>query len=1170
MKKITMLTLLILTMDCVSATPLNGNYTINPLLPASATNFLSFSSAITYLTTTDPRNDGGPANTGTVGVSGPVTFTVSAGVYQSYITVPAIPGVSPTNRVTFEGVNAASTIIEVGATNQATILILNVNYVTFRNFTINNNASGVTAGVFIMGSTANNSGTGCRISNCIINMPNATASGGSAHGSGGLPSHAIVVASFFSTSLDAMRADSVLIDSNTINGAYNGISIQGQFDVGYNRYMRVIGNKINAYSSGIQMRKVYTNLLIQNNSVNMYSSTMNTTGIRLNDCDNNTAIPSVISANRVTGATEYGMYVGKTTSDPLNPTLIYNNLISSPAMYGMYIAEFTPTWSDYHTVKCYHNSINLTGPCPFNTQIPLYYYGYDMISEFKNNIFRIAPSSVATTTYAAVFSGLHDTTSVTVNRNIYHNSIGSTLIRRSVKTGPFPWSSALLDFTAADFKQKKAGGVDSWNGDPSFASEQNLYPTNGCWQGENLTAIIPFDIENNTRMNPPSVGAFEPLNDISVDKVYLSTPYVFGPQELKVRVKSNSRNTINSYTVNYRLNNGTQVSLSLNNPLNCGDTALVFFTGVNQPNLVEGMNNLVVYTSSPNTVTDYYKVNDTTKLVIQTITKQNGGAIQMAGTGYATFLSKPTMIGDSAISICTWVKLSSNNVMQKIASKSNSTNGFALGVDNLGRLDAEVWTVSGGNTPLRLLTSGTSFVNNYVPVNEWTHVAFTWKSGVGVKIYINGMLAGEMLSPTLTLLKQSTTNLHVGANSWTLSQRFNGRIDELSIWNKELSAYQMKNYMHRTLKGNETGLVSYMQFNEPFTFGYYHDLISLSTANKGNNVNHLQSTAPLGGDSSLVLLNQTSVNAVNANLNISFTDSFDNAVDVGITQIPYSPNVLPVALNVLQGKYWVIRPYGNTGVFQTTLQVTLPAGAFVANDLFLGLYKRGYNSDSSWTLYKTASSVTATGATFQGIDTFGQFMIASNGGSPLFVNLVDYGAKWVGNDAQVYWKTTGEMNLSGYSVERSYDGVNFAPLSFVKTTDKRGAITRNYTYNDTQLDKDYATFYYRVKSVDINNVENSSPIIVLNSSAIPNQMTVYPNPFNSFITINNEQELEGTVMVKLINSTGLTVYQNKLHLIAPVSTITIEELGNLPEGIYCIQISNKSNLLLSTKVMKSE
>ena len=181
MKKLAIFFYLVLGFYSASATPLIGNYTINPLLPASTTNFLSFSSAITYLTTTDPRNDGGPANTGAVGVSGPVKFTVSAGVYQSHITVPAIPGVSPTNRVIFEGVNAATTIIEVGATNQATILILNVNYVTFRNFTINNNASGVTAGVFIMGSTANNSGTGCRISNCIINMPNATASGGSAH-----------------------------------------------------------------------------------------------------------------------------------------------------------------------------------------------------------------------------------------------------------------------------------------------------------------------------------------------------------------------------------------------------------------------------------------------------------------------------------------------------------------------------------------------------------------------------------------------------------------------------------------------------------------------------------------------------------------------------------------------------------------------------------------------------------------------------------------------------------------------------------------------------------------------------------------------------------------------------------------------------------------------------
>jgi hypothetical protein len=408
----------------LSATPLNGAYTINPLLPASTTNFLSFSSALTYLTTTFPRNDGGPANTGIVGVSGPVTFTVSSGTYQGFIDIPAIPGISATNRVTFDGVNAANTIIDVGANNQATVLIHDVNYVTFKNFTVNNPANGVTAGIAIIGSTSNNSGTGCRISNCIINLPNSPNNSSNV-------SHGIVVASFFTTSLDALQADSILIDSNTVNGGYHAISIQGQFNVNYNRNMRVIGNRLNAHQIGLQIQKVYTNLLVSNNTVNIYESSNASFGIRLFDCDNKfSSVPSVISGNQVTNAKQCGIYVGKTNSSSSNPTLVYNNVVTCPANYGIYIAEGAPNFSPYITAKCYHNSINITGPGISNTQIGLFYDGFYFYSEFKNNIFSISPSA-GMNSIPAVFGGLNDTTYLPVNYNIFYNGVSNILLTNS-------------------------------------------------------------------------------------------------------------------------------------------------------------------------------------------------------------------------------------------------------------------------------------------------------------------------------------------------------------------------------------------------------------------------------------------------------------------------------------------------------------------------------------------------------------------------------------------------------------------------------------------------------------------------------------------------------------------------------------------------------------------
>ncbi len=1144
----------------LSATPLNGAYTINPLLPASTTNFLSFSSALTYLTTTFPRNDGGPANSGVVGVSGPVTFTVSSGTYQGFIDIPAIPGISATNRVTFDGVNAANTIIDVGANNQATVLIHDVNYVTFKNFTVNNPANGVTAGIAIIGSTSNNSGTGCRISNCIINLPNSPNNSSNV-------SHGIVVASFFTTSLDALQADSILIDSNTVNGGYHAITIQGQFNVNYNRNMRVIGNRLNAHQIGLQIQKVYTNLLVSNNTVNIYESSNASFGIRLFDCDNKfSSFPSVIAGNKVTNAKHCGIYVGKTNSSWANPTLIYNNVVTCPANYGIYIAEGAPNFSPYITAKCYHNSINITGPGISNTQIGLFYDGFYFYSEFKNNIFSISPSA-GMNSIPAVFGGLNDTTYLPVDYNIFYNGVSNILFKRLALIIP-PFTYGLVSFTAADFNQTKSGGPNAINMVPPFISDQNLNLTNGCLVGANLTSTVTHDIDGKLRNAPSVIGAFEPQNDVSIDQVYLTTPYRSGLQQFKVRVKSNSRNTINSFTVNYRLNNGSLVSLISNSTLNCGDTALISFTGINQVNFMEGLNSLTVYTASPNGAVDTYRANDTSNLSIQTITKQNGRVLSLAGAGQVAFASKPSMIGDSAISVCGWVKLNVNNVAQKFISKSSSTDGFGLGIDNLGKLDAEVWTLANGNTPLNLLSTGTSFSNNFVPVNEWTHVAFTWKSGIGIKIYINGLLAGELSVTGLTRLKQSTADLVVGKNSFSPTKWLNGSLDELSIWNRELTPYDIKNYMHRTLKGTETGLSSYIQFNEPITTTFFNDLVSLSSGIKGSGVNHLTSTAPLGGDTSLILLNQTSGSLTNTNVNITMLDAFDNAVDVGITAIPYSPNVAPAASAVYAAKYWVIRPYGNAGVYQATLNITFPSGTLSQNDPALGLYRRSANSDGNWTLYKTATSVTNTTAAFTGIDTFGQFMIASNGGSPLPVTLVDYGVKWVKEHAQVHWKSASEINLTGYAVECSYNKRNYQQLAIIPSRNNGGKAIATYTFDDKQLDQGYQTFYYRIKSIDMDGTFAYSPVMVLHKEQAASQIYLQPNPFNDAFTISCEQALEGVVYVTLTNASGVSVYKNQILLKTPVSSLTIAELADLPEGIYYLQISNQQQYR-SAKIVKA-
>ena len=108
---------------------LAGTYTINSTLPKSATNFTSFSDAVTSL-----------ANGGVCG--SPVVFNVAPGTYTEQIDIPVIAGVSATNTITFQGTNDSTAVTLTSSVSTAsanfTLRLNGSNYIIFRKMTLSN------------------------------------------------------------------------------------------------------------------------------------------------------------------------------------------------------------------------------------------------------------------------------------------------------------------------------------------------------------------------------------------------------------------------------------------------------------------------------------------------------------------------------------------------------------------------------------------------------------------------------------------------------------------------------------------------------------------------------------------------------------------------------------------------------------------------------------------------------------------------------------------------------------------------------------------------------------------------------------------------------------------------------------------------------------------------
>ncbi len=106
---------------------------------------------------------------------------------------------------------------------------------------------------------------------------------------------------------------------------------------------------------------------------------------------------------------------------------------------------------------------------------------------------------------------------------------------------------------------------------------------------------------------------------------------------------------------------------------------------------------------------------------------------------------------------------------------------------------------------------------NAVQLNNWTHVAVTY-DGTQMKIYIDGNLEAEN-NITTTIGNANTSDLLVGESPGYPGRVFDGKIDEVRIWDIARTQQQIQSTMNTTLSPKyyttpDSGLVGYWKLDE--------------------------------------------------------------------------------------------------------------------------------------------------------------------------------------------------------------------------------------------------------------------------------------------------------------------------------------------------------------------
>lgn len=258
---------------------------------------------------------------------------------------------------------------------------------------------------------------------------------------------------------------------------------------------------------------------------------------------------------------------------------------------------------------------------------------------------------------------------------------------------------------------------------------------------------------------------------------------------------------------------------------------------------------------------------------------------------------------------------------------------------------------------------------------------------------------------------------------------------------------------------------------------------------------------------------------------------------------------------------WTITPSGaNSAVVE--LGVISGMGVHVIEDVRVAIYNGP--TASQWVNLggSPAGDESSGSVTSQTASDFSSNTFSFGGITPvaLPVELVEFTATPNGDQVDIYWSTSSELNNDYFVIERSADGINYEIMGEV---DGSGTTNELIEYGFVDNQPLYGISYYRLTQTDFDGTQSIFKPITINNESFKAgiEVSIFPNPafsnnINLRIVSGDESSL---IQVVLYDLSGTLVH---IEEIAPVLGISDHQLklhGSLDSGIYVMTIAQGSN-----------
>ncbi len=260
-------------------------------------------------------------------------------------------------------------------------------------------------------------------------------------------------------------------------------------------------------------------------------------------------------------------------------------------------------------------------------------------------------------------------------------------------------------------------------------------------------------------------------------------------------------------------------------------------------------------------------------------------------------------------------------------------------------------------------------------------------------------------------------------------------------------------------------------------------------------------------------------------------------------------------------RYWPVNP---SGVSNTDYNATYTYADADVIGIESTLFPFKYNpygwvgsGGSAATFMQGAGSVNvgSNTLTWTNIESFSEFTGIGNG-TPLPIELLSFSAALQQQDVFLKWITASEKNNDYFTLERSWNGLDFETINQQKGAGN-SSFNLSYFYTDVAVaESGNSKAYYRLKQTDFNGQFSFSKTVVVNFNKDNNISAIqaYPNPFSSDISINFLSKHDGSGLIELFSVVGKQISKKDVIIFEALNGFQLTELNNLPSGIYLLRL----------------